>query len=301
MLYTIAAAAAAALAFTASTTLAASDPYHPDWITPNPSPDIQGTVHFPGRRLDRPWPGTWDESDTPSQWTLRLNISQQRRKWYPTFTTGEEKYTSIAAEIIPPAADMPGSFGTGSNITSSWLLSLVAVSPPGARTLSQGNDVENGTCPGSLISEECVAALKDRYRNDPNVTHGQGGPKPGAGCGVFAAASTTELSWGSGFTRSATTVWQLDRTTTEFDPYDVYGARTFPFVLVWGYQSPAVREGLALPRDHIQILCVKADTKYLAGGAAMPKGDASRPRAAGGATTMWLVMCLAVSLGLYIG
>lgn len=65
------------------------------------------------------------------------------------------------------------------------------------------------------------------------------------------------------FNESATVVWQYNQTKLP-NAYDDYGSRTFPIVLVWGHTGDAYGgeelDGAALAEDHVQIVCVKADS-----------------------------------------
>jgi len=68
------------------------------------------------------------------------------------------------------------------------------------------------------------------------------------------------------FNVSATTVWQYQQERYP-DAYSKYVAHTIPIVVVWGH-SGDVRggeqlDGSALAADHVQILCVKADSSSM--------------------------------------
>ncbi|KAJ1333151.1 hypothetical protein MN608_03141 [Microdochium nivale] len=289
-LTTIAAAAALCLAIPA---MAANR------LVPNTRPDVQGAVHFPTPRLDRPYPGNWDAGvEPPNSWTLQLNVSRDRMRWSPNWFTGPLDNTIISAELIPPRinSSVPAGFTDPNdewwvadhNITRSWLVSMLVPNPAALGRSEEPNDVEGGTCPTSVFSKECVDAAKFRLRNHELVTRGVAGPKTDLGmCGGLGSYSTREITMDSSFRRTSEMVWQY-KNSDRIDAYNVYGARTFPVVLIWGYTDETDQVGAALPLDHVQFLCVKADRQFREGGAAMPNGAGVRSyAAAGGSVVIW--------------
>jgi len=249
------------------------------YIVPNAQPEMTGTVHFPGFRLDRPWPGDWDGELPLSSWSLQLNVSRDVRKWWPSFTTGKSDNTMITAQLVAPPPDTPGSFvsmtknGPSNNVnaTRSWRVSMMAFRPEGLDTVADANDAENGTCPTSVVSKDCADLVKLQIRGSIPVMHANE-PKVSLNstiCPVLASAgcdiNTLDLRHDR-FNVSATTVWQYQQERYP-DAYSKYVAHTIPIVVVWGH-SGDVRggeqlDGSALAADHVQILCVKADSSSM--------------------------------------
>lgn len=142
-------------------------------------PDKTGMVHFPGFRLDRPWPGNWDSQPVPSWWSLQLNVTRDIKSRSPIYPYGDYDTTAVTAQLVLPPPDTSGNFitrtnhGLSSNETRSWRVSMMAFWPWVEAKVGDPNDTENGTCPTSVVSKDCADLIKLRIRGSIPVIHAE--------------------------------------------------------------------------------------------------------------------------------
>lgn len=153
-----------------------------DWNNFNSDPDVWGSVAIPGPRLDRPYPGKWDEQPAPEDgWRLDIAITAQLID-----PEHGRNLTLLTAKFRPPPAGRPGAvldaqsgnWSVPSNISSTWRLSLVSLIRANAdkdfRDVSDPNDAAQGACPESVVSKKCVEELRERIASREDVLDGRG-------------------------------------------------------------------------------------------------------------------------------
>ncbi|KXJ87954.1 hypothetical protein Micbo1qcDRAFT_207712 [Microdochium bolleyi] len=243
------------------------------YTAPNPEPDIQGSVHFPGFRLDKPFPGNWDspEQSKARPWTLTLNVTESRRS-----RRAQGNRTMFTAEVIPPRGDGPGnvflnsnssspslpSWAVGNDVSRTWRLTMLHWPPPSWVKSGGPNDEESGSCSARVFDDKCQRALREyavRERGIIKATELQ--PLLAviqAKCaGVHYILNHSELILSDRFARSATAHWEFPIDSR--DAYNSLGGRTFPMILIWGSRSNFAQDEPPFPADHVSFVCVRAD------------------------------------------
>ncbi|KAJ1323634.1 hypothetical protein MN608_10878 [Microdochium nivale] len=261
-----------------TTTLASISPRASNTSTivpPNQNPGASGRVRFYGFRLNELYPGNYEPDQQRSPWTLELNLTRNVAR--PTFPEGN--VSRITAEIIPPppgAYDSPfqahGSWNGDDAASSSWRLSLLMYPLDQMPAVLDGNDASGGGCPATVFSEQCKADMRRRIVSDPRVLSGEGTPLSNMydSCGALNPFASYSFAMNAHFFRDTMQVWQVPM--SKMDAYNIYGVRTFPFVLIWGHSNTTAK-GAPLPDDHVQFLCVKADVSHPP--ATMPTGNSA--------------------------
>lgn len=258
-----------------------------DYVIPNSNPDANGAVLFSGFDLSKPYPGSVDA------WAMDLNFT--RNVASPSHPEGN--VTRITAQMGPRAQRggwaNPFEGGTDEAI-GSWRVTVLTFALDEMRQVPDKNSLEDGACPTSVLSEQCKADIRAGIVSDPRVMSGEGGPRGNLydSCEGYRTVAGHGLAMNENFTRTATSLWEVSM--AKMDAYNVYGVRTFPFVIVWGHSNTTAR-GTRLPDDHVDFVCLKVENNRPP--AAMPTGGSKRLVAEIGAS--WCFAGLAVVMGMY--
>ncbi|KAH7024684.1 uncharacterized protein B0I36DRAFT_352897 [Microdochium trichocladiopsis] len=270
----------------------------PDYANINPDPDAWGVVPVPGFRLDRQYPGLSNETnstDGTTRWELDLRINRNAPKTSSGAGAGTTNVTRVTVQLRPPAPGQPGAVldnQTGNwsiddpRATDSWKLIIVSFamgSLDQLKAVEDGNDKQRGSCPTSVMSEQCARDIRESMATNSGIK---------AGNGFLACPNRRMLNRLTGIlyktNRLPSAVSMNDRfneTTTYFNEitreelenaYDVWGSVTHPFALVWAH-SNTTAQGEALDDDHVVLACVKVDST--APGVPMPQAVAQQPGA----------------------
>ncbi|KAJ1338622.1 hypothetical protein MN608_01482 [Microdochium nivale] len=247
------------------------------WSNPT---NATGSVPVPGFRLDRPYPGSWDDAEANSRsWSLNVNV------------TDTVDFVSLSIWFAPPPAGSPEGavFSPNSttnappnwivpqNVTDSWRFVILWFERTGWRTVQDPNDDENGTCPPSVLSAECMLGLRDYIREVPETVYGISMPMPHTGSGTSFNSITDGVKNCSGYTvlsqslslsddfyRGAQQLHSIKKANSGANSYDKVGSRTIPVMLIWAREvNRNVTGDVEFPiidDDHIKFACVKADT-----------------------------------------
>ncbi|KAJ1325403.1 hypothetical protein MN608_08595 [Microdochium nivale] len=254
------------------------------WVN---STNASGSVPVPGFRLDRPYPGSWDDAEANSRsWSLNVNV------------TDSQGFASLSIWLAPPPAGSPEGalFGTNAtsnatnnwivpqNVTDTWRVVIVWFDKDEWRTVQDPNDSENGTCPPSVLSAECKLGLRDFVRRMPETVYNMGVP------GTMYAQMTHGLKNCNGYTKlyqkllplssnyysHAQELYSYGNPLDGANTYDKFGSRTFPVMLIWAREiNRNVTGSIVLPTiddEHITFACVKADTLFQGNGT-LPDGS----------------------------
>ncbi|KXJ88708.1 hypothetical protein Micbo1qcDRAFT_213812 [Microdochium bolleyi] len=249
-------------------------------------PVATGSVPIPGFRLDRPYPGAWDDEANSRSWSLKVNAS------------GEGGFASLSIMLAPPPLGSPEGvlFGRNAtsnkttnwivpeNVTDTWRVIVIRFDMNETRTVADPNDHENGTCPPSVLSDACKRALRDRVRADPTTVYNVGVPGTGYmpllpsvkdNCTGYGNATQRVLPMSTKFYTVAQLLHSFGNPMWGLNTYDRYGSRTFPFMIIWAREvNRNVTGSIAypeIPDDHITFACVKADTLFQGNGS-LPNG-----------------------------
>ncbi|KAH7024994.1 uncharacterized protein B0I36DRAFT_332368 [Microdochium trichocladiopsis] len=250
-----------------------------DQVGENANPDVSGRVHFYAPRLDRTYPGSWDNT-TPNPWTLELNITRDR-------TTGplaDSRVPLFTLQAIPPAPGLDGavywpngSYTIGdvgpyavNPTTQSWYVQMGVPYWTPDLEVPEGNDKQRGTCPGSIWTSRCMAAMRQAIQAQDhydrfNVTGlAACESQPTLHFPVFGISPDDDFTAGT-----------IDRNIAPdgfgtFTEYDRRGLATFPVALVFNIPYWSKLPQPPLPDENIIFACVKVDTTH--NGAKMPTG-----------------------------
>ncbi|KAH7031556.1 uncharacterized protein B0I36DRAFT_349616 [Microdochium trichocladiopsis] len=264
----------------------------------NANPDAYGIVTIPGFRLSTPYPGLADGGPRTTLWELETRV----KEYMPNDDT-PVSYTQISAQIRPPPPNQPGSvmdLETGNwtvpdDIADTWQVTVITFPPAFRVVVPNANDDWKGSCPLSVMSEQCVSELRENILSNPQVLAGNAlvddiMPTSGSCCHIcrtqmhvthgayedqsvamnndfnkstifvhnhFYPNSSTGSSSGNG---GGTPSSGPSSSRTELTPYDYIGTKTVPYIVIWGYSNSTEYVGQRLNDDHVTIGCVKADT-----------------------------------------
>ncbi|KXJ85303.1 hypothetical protein Micbo1qcDRAFT_210091 [Microdochium bolleyi] len=280
------------LALLASTALAVNRPAWPEVIA---NPDASGRVPFYGPRLDRPYPGLWNDTE-PTPWYLELKLRSRPREG--VFDT----WASL--QLLYPSTNTPGALFTSNgswavdqNTTSGWNVNFYYWSSTFglAPAVPEGNDVQRGTCPESVMSRQCADDVREKLVPGYN---GDGSsllriPKS---CKPLTNPSPRKLGLDHDLTPNEANLTRYDTTWSWYDSnvemfYNDHGSRTWPIIIVWDRSRTEPTRYEIPAEQRVQMVCVKADISH--NGAALPVpsgGDALVAPA-------WVVLGLAALLG----
>ncbi|KXJ85231.1 hypothetical protein Micbo1qcDRAFT_223616 [Microdochium bolleyi] len=219
-------------------------------------PDLTGQVPVKGFRLDKPF-GTADNS--VEGWSLQINMTE-----HSGGTTDNNRFVVKLDPPAPPAEGalwdaQTGKWLVSDDVSKTWGLTALGFAIMEFPSTRQGNDMDDGSCPDSVFSEQCrkdyVTAILDSF--DGWTMDSMVPPK-------------SSINANSSFTQDATFAWS----------YNVGGQawldfkdKTWPFIFVWG---PARGSGGELTAEHIHFNCIKADRNAKTGQAlTWPSGGGS--------------------------
>lgn len=142
-------------------------------IGENANPDLSGRVDFYAPRLDITYPGSWG-STPKNPWSLELNVTRDRVEG-PNLGSRAPLFT---LQVIPPAPGLDGavylpngSYTIGDDDiyavhpkTSSWSVMMGVVDWTPGLEVPEPNDKQRGSCPESIWTSECVAAMRSAIK-----------------------------------------------------------------------------------------------------------------------------------------
>ncbi|KAH7036013.1 uncharacterized protein B0I36DRAFT_406849 [Microdochium trichocladiopsis] len=208
---------------------------------------LTGNVPVHASRLNIPYPGSWDTEELSRPWTLELNV---------THNGTPDRKTEVILEVRPPPAPGPGALydedgesNVPREVSGTWKVMYLLPQPVDLRQVPGDNDMEDGSCPTSVLSEQCVRDMRELISIDPkdfertweNFTVPES-------CGGYTKperyyTSTPKLRFSLGGPNS----------------YNTFGLRTWPLISVWGKDWKPDNDGPVLvPAENILFSCVKA-------------------------------------------
>lgn len=145
----------------------------------NPT-NITGSVPIPGFRMDIPYPGDWSDDYDPASgdgWRLSINLTEE---WHPHTT-----FMGIDYQLLPPPMGAEGALFRPSNVSfngtnysqtmpswavdnatsDTWSLWFGYPEFERLRTVEEGNNATDGSCPESVVSAECQQEIRDAIKD----------------------------------------------------------------------------------------------------------------------------------------
>jgi len=267
-----------------------------------------GSVPIKSFNLNKPYPGDWDDPSDPAQtWRLTINVTNEGK---PT----SSNFAGINVMLRPPELGSPGAliqFATLNDIyndiynnngtaasndnrpewignttaNADWRMMAVHFEYQELRTVSDGNNMTDGSCPASVLSDDCMRDMRAYVRANPGSAFNVGVPGTGYSpimSNVKSCEGYTKGEYGREFHPllssfpavyrlvsirnaqltilccSGRTEIPLNKNFTQeaqwvysfgskdgLEAYNKYGGVTFPIMLVWA--NAAVRDDQGFP------------------------------------------------------
>lgn len=158
-----------------------------------------GSVPIKSFNLNKPYPGDWDDpNDLAQTWRLAINVTNEG-------SPASSDFAGVNVMLRPPEPGSPGALiqfaalddmynnnnGTAASIANrtawignttanaDWRMMVVHFDYMELRTVSDGNNMTDGSCPTSVLSEDCMRDMRAYVRANPDSAFNVGVPGTG--------------------------------------------------------------------------------------------------------------------------
>ncbi|KAJ1325680.1 hypothetical protein MN608_08874 [Microdochium nivale] len=224
-------------------------------------PVLTGQVSVPGFRLDKPFGTADNEVDG---WTLQINMTE----------AGGYRGNRFVVRLKPPAPPAEGALWdaqTGEwlvaeDVSPTWSLQWVSLFDADFPLPYEGNNAEDGSCPGSVFSEQCrrdyIRAILDNAAGVSGYEVAISSPKS---CKGFISPNLLfPISTTPRLIHESLVSWRYN---VSGPAWEHFKDKTWPFIFIWG---PPLNSGETLGEEHIKFNCIKADRNATTGELLVP-------------------------------